>query len=107
MAALICSFSPAAGLVHIRASNMDMKQYAWPPHVHTCISVQGTTGPQGSGWVELEPRLVVVVTRANIDTTTVVTRPPPRREKEIYLAGEMTLMEMGADLFFHSVLISV
>ena len=106
MAVLVCSFSPAAGLVHIRASNMDMKQYAWPPHVHTYISVQGTTGPQGSGWVELEPGLVVVVTTVNIDTTTMVNRPPPRREK-IYLAREMTLMEMGADLFFLSVLISV
>lgn len=85
---------------------MDMKQYAWPLHVHTCISVQGTTGPQGSGWVELEPRQVVVVTTANIDTT-MVNRPLPKREKEIYLAREMTLMEMGADLFFHSVLIPV
>ena len=69
MVALVCSFSPAAGLVHRKASNMDVMQYAWPPHVHTCISVQGTTGPQGRGWVELEPRLVVVVTAANIDTT--------------------------------------
>ena len=56
--------------------------------------------------MELEPGLVVVVTTVNIDTTTMVNRPPPRREK-IYLAREMTFMEMGADLFFLSVLISV
>lgn len=86
---------------------MDMRQYAWPPHVHTCITVQGTIGPQGSGWVELEPRLVVVVTAANTDTATMVTRPLPRREKEICLAREMTLMEMWADLAFLSVLIPV
>lgn len=85
---------------------MDMRQYAWPPHAHTCISVQGTTGPQRSGWMEPEPRLVVVVTAANIDTT-MVTSPLPRREKEICLAREMTLGEMGADLTFLSVLIPV
>ena len=91
-----------------------LKQYAWPPRVHTCISVQGTTGPQGSGWVELEPRLMVVVTAANTDTTTVVNRLLPRmvnrpwpRRQEICLAGEMALREMGTDLTFHSVLIPV
>lgn len=34
-------------------------------------------------------------------------RPLPRREKGICLAGEMALMEMGADLAFLSVLIPV
>ena len=42
------------------------------------------------------------MTTANIDTT-MVNRPLPKREKEIYLAREMTLMEMGADIFPFSV----